>query len=83
MVTGVTTFVSVWYARLSPAMWRTILVAGTVSLTAAIGTHLAVGYLDAWHLAPPTLGVLSLIVGLALCYPRETRRAAPAACASA
>jgi hypothetical protein len=69
LVTGLTTFVHLWCAESSRAMWVAILAAGTVSLGAAIGTHVAVGYLNAWHLAPPLVGAVALVAGLALTWP--------------
>ena len=40
----------------------------------------AVGYLNAWHLAPPAAGVVALVAGLALTWPprRDTVSAEPA-----
>jgi hypothetical protein len=51
-----------------------MLVAGTVSLTAAVGVHFMIGYVDAWHLAPPAAGMATLVAGLALTYPAVRRR---------
>jgi hypothetical protein len=64
--TGLTTLGCVWYSRMTRALWETLLVAGGVSLTAAIGIHFVVGYVDAWHLTPAVLGAVSLLTGLAL-----------------
>jgi hypothetical protein len=70
-------FGALWCGRtgveVSRALWQSLLVAGTVSLGAAIGTHFQVGYIDAWHIAPPAAAAASLIVGLALSYPSSER----------
>lgn len=54
---------------MSFTLWQTLLIAGGVSLTAAIGTHFIVGYTDGWHLAPPVAALTSLVLGLTLSYP--------------
>ncbi len=69
--TGLTAFACLWHAPLSRALWETMLFAGTVSLGAAVGTHLFVGYLDLPHLAPPAAAIASLVTGLALTVPRH------------
>jgi hypothetical protein len=66
--TGLTAFGCLWYARTTRALWQAMLIAGMVSLTAAIGIHLAVGYVDVWHLAPPMAAAGSLLSGLALTF---------------
>lgn len=58
--------------EVSRALWQAILVAGAVSLGAAIGTHFVVGYLDVLHLAPPAAAAVSLVVGLALSFPKRS-----------
>jgi hypothetical protein len=68
-VTGLTALGCLWHSRTTKALWETMLVAGSVSLTAAIGIHFIVGYTDAWHLAPASAGAASLLVGLALTFP--------------
>ena len=66
--TALTAFGCLWYSPMTRALWQAMFVAGTVSLTAAIGSHFMVGYTDAWHLAPPVVGAVSLSIGLALTY---------------
>jgi hypothetical protein len=81
VVTGLTTLGHVWFGRLTRTMWTMLLVAGCSALAAAVGTHFAVGYVDAWHLAPPVVAALALLAGLALTFPgggppaQATRRA--------
>lgn len=80
--TGLTALGCLWYSRTTRALWESMFVAGTVSLTAAIGIHLVVGYTDVWHLAPAVLGAASLVIGLALTFstayrPRKTASADP------
>jgi hypothetical protein len=74
-VMGLTTFLVLMFARPSRSLLQAIGVAGLVSLGAAITIHFVVGYKDLWHLTPPALGALSLVVGEALAYPpaREGR----------
>jgi len=54
--TGFTALGCVWYSRTTRALWETTFLAGTVSLTAAIGIHFVVGYANPWHLAPAVTG---------------------------
>jgi hypothetical protein len=72
--TGLTAVGCLWYSRASRALWQTMLLAGAISLSTAIGIHYAVGYVDAWHLAPPVVGAMSLVAGLVLTYPVTHRR---------
>lgn len=71
--TGLTALGCVWYSRTTRALWESMFVAGTVSLTAAIGIHFVVGYTDVWHLAPAMLGAGSLLAGLALTFSTAFR----------
>jgi hypothetical protein len=75
--TGFTALGCLWYSHTNRALWESMTVAGTVSLTAAIGIHFAVGYTDVWHLAPPMLGAASLLTGLALTFSAAYRRHDP------
>ena len=68
-VTGLTTLGCLLFSPVHRALWQAMLIAGTVSLTAAIGVHFGVGYVDLWHLAPPAAAVAALLTGLALTYP--------------
>jgi hypothetical protein len=71
--TGLTAFGCLWFSRTSRALWEAMLVAGAVSLSAAIGIHFVVGYVDAWHLAPAMAGAVSLVIGLVLTFPAAYR----------
>ncbi len=71
--TGFTTFGCLWYSPTTRALWEAILAAGGVSLTAAIGTHFAVGYTDPWHLLPAVAGAVCLVTGLVLTFPTAYR----------
>jgi hypothetical protein len=66
---GLTAFFCLWYSPPTRALWEAMLVAGGVSLAAAIGVHGFVGYTDLWHLAPALAAVASLVLGLALTAP--------------
>ena len=50
-------------------VWWTLLSAGVAGFAAALGVHVAVGYLDALHLAPAIAGAILFIVALFLTYP--------------
>jgi hypothetical protein len=66
LVLGATALTCLWCAPGSQALWETLFIAGLGSLTAAIGTHLAVGYTDLGHLAPVLAAASSTVIGLAL-----------------
>jgi hypothetical protein len=66
LTTGLTAFFCLWCARLSRALWETMLIGGGVALTAAIATHFFVGYTNAAHLAPVLLAAASMVIGLSL-----------------
>ncbi|MBL9126227.1 MAG: hypothetical protein JNL97_01210 [Verrucomicrobiales bacterium] len=62
-------------------LWWTMVVSGTPAFVAAIGVHLAVGYTDAWHLAPAFAGAGLFVLAAALtrgwlCRPESSRREA-------
>ncbi|GGG19536.1 hypothetical protein GCM10007304_36840 [Rhodococcoides trifolii] len=77
VIQGLLSFGCLWSnstsVEVSKALWQTIFLAGVVSLSAAIGTHFIVGYIDLWHLAPPVAAAVALVVGLTLSYPVSTR----------
>ena len=72
-VTGLTAFGCLWNTTTTrttwPTLWRVLLIAGVPALTAAIGIHFVVGYVNLWHLAPAVAGAVSLAIGLALSRP--------------
>lgn len=80
LTAGLTALGCLLFTPVQRALWQAMLVAGAVSLAAAIGVHFQVGYVDAWHLAPPAAGAVALLAGLALTYPavRRLRRPQPA-----
>jgi MFS family permease len=57
---------AIWCGRPGPALWQTIAIAGATGFGCAIGVHFAVGYTDAFHLAPAVLGATQFVLGLAL-----------------
>jgi hypothetical protein len=77
LTAGLTALGCLLFTPVQRALWQAMLIAGTASLTAAIGVHFVVGYVDAWHLAPPAAGAIALLLGLALSYP-VTRPQPPA-----
>jgi hypothetical protein len=61
---------SLWgYRQGARWLWWTLLAAGSAGYAAAIGVHLAVGYTNAWHLAPAFAGGAVFLLGLGLSYP--------------
>jgi dihydroorotate dehydrogenase len=67
---GLTVMFSVWCGTrpAARAMWRALLLAGTVGFACAIGIHPVVGYTSFVHLLPACAGALSFVVGIALLY---------------
>ena len=65
-VVGLTTFLSLLFAKPSRSLFQAIGLSGAISLTSAFAIHFAVGYTDLWHLTPVVLGAGSLITGLVL-----------------
>jgi hypothetical protein len=69
MTMGITTLLCLWCAPLSRHLHQAVAVAGAASLGSALVVHYAVGYTDAFHLAPPFAGLLCLVAGLTLENP--------------
>jgi hypothetical protein len=63
-------------------LWWTLLGSGAVAVAAAIGVHVATGYVDTFHLLPAYLALAQFVLGLAVAYPELRRRAAPFAAAA-
>lgn len=76
-IIGMTALTCLWCAPVTRALWETLCVSGTVSLTAAIGTHFDVGYIDVKHLAPVFTAAAAMVVGLALTFPNSKRQDDP------
>jgi hypothetical protein len=62
---GLTVFFCVWCGAPSTSLWQALALAGLCGFATAIGVHPAIGYDDAVHLAPPVVGALGYLVGLA------------------
>jgi hypothetical protein len=60
---------TLWGSRPSRHLHQAIVLAGTVSLAAAIGIHGIVGYTDIGHLLPALAGAATLAVGASLSHP--------------
>jgi dihydroorotate dehydrogenase len=56
-------------------VWWTLLGAGLPGFAAALGVHVAVGYLDPVHLAPAIVGAFLFVLALGLSYPYLTNAA--------
>ena len=63
---GLTTLLCLWCARPSRHLREAVATAGLLSLSAALGVHMTVGYTDQWHLVPPVVAGALLLVGLGL-----------------
>lgn len=50
-------------------VWWTLLCAGAPGFVAALGVHVAVGYMEISHLAPALIGLALYVAGLVLAYP--------------
>jgi dihydroorotate dehydrogenase len=46
-------------------VWWTLALAGSAGFLGAISIHLAVGYIDLWHLFPALLAIVLFVIGLA------------------
>lgn len=57
------------YRRGARWIWWMLLGAGIPGFAAGLGTHVSVGYLDIWHLAPALAALVIYVLGLCLTYP--------------
>jgi hypothetical protein len=73
LATGIAALGIAAYGRPSPGRWWALAIAGTAGFGAAIGVHLAVGYVDLVHLGPAFVGLIVLAAGLGLSAPLELR----------
>lgn len=68
-------FAAMWGIRRGAAwLWWTFLGAGLVGFGATIAVHVAVGYTDAWHLAPVVFALVLFAASLAALAPYMCRR---------
>jgi MFS family permease len=65
---GVALFFSVWCATPSASLWRLLVLVGIIGFGTSIGVHPAIGYNDAFHLAPAFLGAGLHLIGLILTF---------------
>jgi hypothetical protein len=73
---GVALCFSIWCSPLTRGLWWTLVVAGMAGFGAGVGAHPAVGYNDAFHLAPAVLGACGYALGLVLVSSRLPRQIA-------
>jgi hypothetical protein len=69
---GLTTLLCLWCARPSRHLRQAVATAGVLSLSAALGVHMTVGYTDWWHLVPPVVAAVLLLIGLSLWRSPQT-----------
>lgn len=60
-------------------LWWTLLFGGAPGFYAGLSVHLAIGYIDFWHLSPALFALLLYILGLILLYPYLMKRPSEAA----
>jgi hypothetical protein len=72
MTAGLLTLACVWFGRPSRSLWQTLCLGGFAGWSTAVLVHPAIGYNDAWHLAPAVGGVALFLVGLFLTRPLAT-----------
>jgi len=76
------------YRRGAAWLWWTLVVAGAIGFAVVFAIHAAVGYVDAWHLAPAVVGLALYLAGLVCSYAYlcdrsiSERTAAPATAAA-
>ncbi|MGE3317441.1 MAG: hypothetical protein AB7O26_20185 [Planctomycetaceae bacterium] len=63
---GLLTFASVWFGSPSRALWQSLVIGGLAGWSTAIFVHPAIGYTDAWHLAPAVGGAALFMLGVIL-----------------
>ena len=66
---GLTVFLIVWKARLTPDLWQALVFAGAVGFGCAIGVHYPIGYLVFSHLAPAWFGAAVYATGMFCTIP--------------
>jgi hypothetical protein len=71
-VVGLVAVFAAWCAPITRDLWEAIVAAGIAGFGAAIGVHLAVGYLDLGHVGPAFAGAGVLAAGLWLTRPAST-----------
>lgn len=69
MTMGLVTMICLWCSRPSRHLHQAVALAGLASLGSTMVVHVAVGYTNLFHLAPPLAGVACLVLGLALQHP--------------
>ncbi len=69
LTAGLLTLASTWFGGLSRSLWQTLALGGFVGWTTSIFVHPAIGYTDAWHLAPAVSGATMMLIGLLLLRP--------------
>ena len=68
---GVIVLLVAWKARIDLVLWQALLIAGGAGFGCALGVHFAIGYLDAFHLAPAWLGGAFFVIAMACAFPRK------------
>ncbi|HEY5892163.1 MAG TPA: hypothetical protein VIT91_02935 [Chthoniobacterales bacterium] len=58
-----------WKAPITPALWQTLLIAGTTGFGCAIGVHFLIGYTDFTHITPAFIGALIFVFGIICAKP--------------
>src|SRR4051794_4186276 len=69
LATGIVATAIAVFAPPTPSRWRVLALAGTFGFAAAIGVHVAIGYVDPTHLGLAVAGAAVLLLGLVLTAP--------------
>jgi hypothetical protein len=68
--TGLCVLGCVWCATPSRGLWRALVIPGGAGFGAAIGIHVAIGYLDPMHVGPAFVGAAAFVLGVGMIRPR-------------
>jgi len=71
---GLLVLLIVWKARMTPALWQALLIAGVSGFGCAIGVHFPIGYMNPIHLAPAWAGAVLFVTGILLSAPSSNPR---------
>jgi hypothetical protein len=71
---GLLTVACLWFGRPSRSLWQALSVGGFVGWSTSVFVHPAIGYTDAWHLAPAVGGAALFLIGLFLLRPEMVSR---------
>jgi hypothetical protein len=71
---GLALLYGAWRGEPAPWWWLALAASGAAAFAPALAVHVAVGYVDAVHLAPAVFGAVLFLTGLVLTAPASFRR---------